>query len=248
MPAKARVIVGQPIDISEFFDRQGDKAVLKHLTECFLDRDCQLAGRAGLQAPACRQALEAGRRRPRNGRAASGGSEVTDSWIRSLVPTLCVGRASGRSASLNPECKLAIHSLTGTQSVRNVFPRRAWEQVTLRDRHPLARSAWQEMKIRYTAAIKLLCWEKKAMTRSRYRIYEDKYPHFLTCSIVGWLPVFYSAMGSTGRTRLVEIPSGQWEDATVRLLHSGESLHLIASSEHLAKEIGDSNRSRREAL
>jgi putative transposase len=28
------------------------------------------------------------------------------------------------------------------------------------------------------------------MTRSRYRIYDNAYPHFLTCTIVGWLPIF----------------------------------------------------------
>jgi putative transposase len=28
------------------------------------------------------------------------------------------------------------------------------------------------------------------MTRSRYRIFETEYPYILTCTIVGWLPVF----------------------------------------------------------
>jgi REP element-mobilizing transposase RayT len=28
------------------------------------------------------------------------------------------------------------------------------------------------------------------MTRSRYRIFETAYPYFMTCTIVGWLPVF----------------------------------------------------------
>jgi REP element-mobilizing transposase RayT len=28
------------------------------------------------------------------------------------------------------------------------------------------------------------------MTRSRYRIFDDGYPHFITCTIVGWLAVF----------------------------------------------------------
>jgi hypothetical protein len=28
------------------------------------------------------------------------------------------------------------------------------------------------------------------MTRTRYRIYEDGYPYFMTCTIVGWLAVF----------------------------------------------------------
>jgi hypothetical protein len=29
-----------------------------------------------------------------------------------------------------------------------------------------------------------------AMTRSRYRIFETEYPYILTCTVVGWLPVF----------------------------------------------------------
>ena len=28
------------------------------------------------------------------------------------------------------------------------------------------------------------------MTRSRYRIFETEYPYFMTCTVVGWLPVF----------------------------------------------------------
>ena len=28
------------------------------------------------------------------------------------------------------------------------------------------------------------------MTRSRYRIFDDGYPHFITCTIVGWLAMF----------------------------------------------------------
>ena len=28
------------------------------------------------------------------------------------------------------------------------------------------------------------------MTRTRYRIRETEYPYFLTCTVVGWLPVF----------------------------------------------------------
>jgi len=28
------------------------------------------------------------------------------------------------------------------------------------------------------------------MGRSRYRFGESKYPHFMTCTIAGWLPVF----------------------------------------------------------
>ena len=30
------------------------------------------------------------------------------------------------------------------------------------------------------------------MTRSRYRFGEDHYPHFMTATVVAWLPVFSS--------------------------------------------------------
>jgi putative transposase len=77
------------------------------------------------------------------------------------------------------------------------------------------------------------------MTRSRYRIYENEYPYFLTCTIVGWLPVFT-------RPATVQIIYDSW-----RFLHDEgrlqlygyvileNHLHLIASAPDLAKEIGD---------
>ena len=77
------------------------------------------------------------------------------------------------------------------------------------------------------------------MTRSRYRIYEDYYPYFLTCTVVGWLPVFT-------RPDTVQILYDSW-----RFLHDHgritlygyviveNHLHLIASAPDLSKEIGD---------
>jgi REP element-mobilizing transposase RayT len=77
------------------------------------------------------------------------------------------------------------------------------------------------------------------MTRSRYRIYEDYYPYFLTCTVVGWLPVFT-------RTETVQIIYDSWlflYDANRLDLYGyvilENHLHLIASSPDLAKEIGD---------
>jgi REP element-mobilizing transposase RayT len=77
------------------------------------------------------------------------------------------------------------------------------------------------------------------MTRSRYRIYEVDQPHFLTCTIVGWLPVFT-------RQETVDIVLDSWRflQANGRLTLYGyvileNHLHLIASSANLSKEIGD---------
>jgi len=42
------------------------------------------------------------------------------------------------------------------------------------------------------------------MTRTRYRIFEDGYPHFMTCTIVGWLAVFT-------RSEAVQIVFDSWD-------------------------------------
>jgi REP element-mobilizing transposase RayT len=77
------------------------------------------------------------------------------------------------------------------------------------------------------------------MTRSRYRIYEDYYPYFLTCTVVGWLPVFT-------RPDTVQILYDSWQFLRDqgRLVLYGyvileNHLHLIASSPDLSKEMGD---------
>ena len=43
MKAKARVTIGEPIDLSPFFDRQKDRQVLGELTICFLREIARLA-------------------------------------------------------------------------------------------------------------------------------------------------------------------------------------------------------------
>jgi REP element-mobilizing transposase RayT len=77
------------------------------------------------------------------------------------------------------------------------------------------------------------------MTRSRYRIYEDYYPYFLTCTVVGWLPVF-----TRPETMQILYDSLRFLQDQGRLTLYGyvileNHLHLIASAPELAKEIGD---------
>jgi putative transposase len=79
--------------------------------------------------------------------------------------------------------------------------------------------------------------EKIPMTRSRYRIFETEYPYFLTCTIVGWLPVFT-------RPEAVQILFDSW-----RYLQQNNQftlygyvilenhLHMVASSPDLANDI-----------
>jgi putative transposase len=52
------------------------------------------------------------------------------------------------------------------------------------------------------------------MTRSRYRCFESEYPYFLTCTIVGWLPVFT-------RPKAVDIVYDSW-----RYLQQNEALEI----------------------
>jgi putative transposase len=77
------------------------------------------------------------------------------------------------------------------------------------------------------------------MTRSRYKIFETEYPYFLTCTAVGWLPVFT-------RPETVQIIFDSWRflQDNNRIEIYGyvileNHLHVIASSADLSKEIGD---------
>jgi REP element-mobilizing transposase RayT len=72
------------------------------------------------------------------------------------------------------------------------------------------------------------------MTRTRYRIYENEYPYFLTCTIVGWLPVFT-------RPETVQIIFDSWNYLKREMsfhLYAyvilENHLHLIASAPGLA--------------
>jgi REP element-mobilizing transposase RayT len=77
------------------------------------------------------------------------------------------------------------------------------------------------------------------MTRSRYRFGENEYAYFLTCTVVGWLPVFT-------RPETVQFLYDSWRflQDSGRLTIYGyvileNHLHLIAASPAISKEIGD---------
>lgn len=77
------------------------------------------------------------------------------------------------------------------------------------------------------------------MTRSRYRIYEENHPHFLTCTIVGWLPVFT-------RPETVDVVLNSWrflqrerEFLILGYVILENHLHLIARAPDLAKAMKD---------
>jgi putative transposase len=75
------------------------------------------------------------------------------------------------------------------------------------------------------------------MSRTRYRFEEGPQPHFLTCTVVGWLPVFT-------RPEAVDILLESWRflQAHNRLTLFGyvileNHLHMIAAADDLATEI-----------
>ncbi len=77
------------------------------------------------------------------------------------------------------------------------------------------------------------------MGRSRYKVFNHSAPHFLTCTVVNWLPIF----GHPSVTQIV-FDSLTFLQRERRLLIYGyvimeNHLHLVASSSALAKEIGD---------
>jgi putative transposase len=76
------------------------------------------------------------------------------------------------------------------------------------------------------------------MSRSRYRIFEQEYPYFVTDTIVGWLPVF-------ARPMFVNVILDSWRflqrERGVRIFGyviMENHLHWIASGDELSKKIG----------
>ena len=76
------------------------------------------------------------------------------------------------------------------------------------------------------------------MSRTRYRIFDTRFPYFLTCSVVDWLPVFT-------RPSAVQIVLDSWrflqhrDELTVfGYVILENHLHLVAAGENLANSIG----------
>jgi REP element-mobilizing transposase RayT len=77
------------------------------------------------------------------------------------------------------------------------------------------------------------------MSRSRYRIFEGAQPHFLTCTVVDWLPIFT-------RPEAVQIVLDSWRflQEHGRMVLFGyvvmeNHLHFVAKANDLAKEVKD---------
>ena len=77
------------------------------------------------------------------------------------------------------------------------------------------------------------------MTRTRYRFADGRQPHFLTSTIVGWLPVFTRA-----ETVQIVLDSWRFLQQHQRLVLYGyvileNHLHWIAAADDLGKEAGN---------
>ena len=77
------------------------------------------------------------------------------------------------------------------------------------------------------------------MGRSRFRFGESPFPHFLTCTVVGWLPVF-----TRPETVQILLDSWQFLQDQKRIALMGyvvleNHIHFIASAQNLPKEVGD---------
>ena len=77
------------------------------------------------------------------------------------------------------------------------------------------------------------------MSRTRYRIIGNNHPHFLTCTVINWIPIF-----TEPEIAKIVLDSLDYLQQHKRLcLYSyvilENHIHLIASAEDLSKEIGD---------
>ena len=77
------------------------------------------------------------------------------------------------------------------------------------------------------------------MTRTRYKIYDTTYPHFFTCTVVGWMPVF-----TRRETVQIVLDSWQYLQKHDRLAVYGyvvleNHLHFIAGASDLDVQIAE---------
>jgi len=75
------------------------------------------------------------------------------------------------------------------------------------------------------------------MTRSRYTIYEEAQPHFLTMSIVGWIPLFTNPDIVTELLGSIRFTQNERKLILYAWVVMEHHLHLIAKSPDLRKTI-----------
>jgi putative transposase len=75
------------------------------------------------------------------------------------------------------------------------------------------------------------------MGRSRYRVYDEKAPHFLTCTILNWIPLFTRPQTSDIILEALRYRQAQdgWKVYGYVIMEN--HMHLIVQSEHLSAEL-----------
>ena len=77
------------------------------------------------------------------------------------------------------------------------------------------------------------------MTRTRYKIYEDAYPHFVTCTVVDWLPVFNRPEASTIILDSLVFLQTERRVTLLAYVILENHMHFIASGEELSTRIAE---------
>lgn len=77
------------------------------------------------------------------------------------------------------------------------------------------------------------------MSRTRYTVRDNRYPHFLTCTVVDWLPVFT-------RPEAVQVLLDSWtflqQQSRIELyayVVLENHIHFIAAADDLSEQVGD---------
>ncbi len=76
------------------------------------------------------------------------------------------------------------------------------------------------------------------MGRSRYKVL-DSFPHFLTCTVVAWMPIFSNPNLAKILLDSLKFLQEQQRITLYSYVIMENHLHLIASAEKLSKEIGN---------
>lgn len=77
------------------------------------------------------------------------------------------------------------------------------------------------------------------MGRTRYRFGDSAYPHFVTCSVVGWLPVFTRPACAEILFDSLKYLQRQRELVLLGYVVMENHLHLIARSDNLSRDVAD---------
>lgn len=77
------------------------------------------------------------------------------------------------------------------------------------------------------------------MTRSRYRIFEDEYPYFMTWTVVGWLPLFTRSDTTDILYNCWRFLQKERDFKIFAYVILENHLHLIAAAPNLAKVVKD---------